>query len=102
MLNAHIHETLEHKNLRDILGGMISTYNGLPVEFIQKQIEKLQADLEAAKKYEAAQIMMRQMDWKEHDVSDETEHWCDSKMSFIGTEEEYNVLIQTIEANKAC
>lgn len=99
--NTQIHQTLPNANVRDHLALMIEqNWNALPVEYIEEQIKKLQADLQRRKAYEAAETMIQQMGWQQHDLSDETvkdgEYW----LPFIGTQEEYEQVKAIAESQR--
>ena len=87
--NTQIHQTLTNANVRDHLALLIEQNwdaGMLPIAYIEEQIKKLQADLQRHKVYEAAEIIIQQMGWKQHDLSYETvkdgEYW----LPFIGTQ----------------
>lgn len=98
MRNDVIHKMNSDSDIRDFLskeyesGYKKSGYRGS--SYLRKEIEKLQQELENAKKYEAALSLIYSRGWKVYDISDYISDYNPDKFfPFVGTEEEYKFLI---------
>lgn len=121
MRNNKIHEHLEKAEVRDLISkGFVDcindevkvmknryyhNYEGNPldiyVEQAQQRYDDAKIQLEVAKKRQALGIITKMMGWEDFDVSDETTGEYDKHlMSFIGTQEEFDQLIITIDNEK--
>lgn len=94
MKNLEKHEGLDSKELRELLAkGLEKTSYVSSIELLTIQLKKIEEDLKLAKEREAYKVIMVKFGWKEIDVSDEIEDFRgDSYFSFVGTEEEKNVI----------
>jgi G3E family GTPase len=120
MKNSQIHKELKDKEIRDFLAQQLVTLfdeeiknNELkPIPHIddvlehliqttEQEIERLKKRLQIYRAKQAILQIIKKQGWNEFDVSDETEkdslHM--SKMSFIGTDKEYNHLLEIINGN---
>lgn len=119
MKNNNIHDHLPKAEVRDLISkGFVDCindeaqlmrrhdrYEGKPldvqVKLAQQRYDEAKTKLELAKKRQALGIITEIMGWDEFDVSDETIGEYDKHlMSFIGTQEEYDQLIITIDDEK--
>lgn len=66
------------------------------VERLENQLNELQIQLENVKKYIALKKLMQERGWTMWDVSDEVPYTNGAFYPFIGTEIEYNLLIDQI------
>lgn len=102
MKNQHIHKGLDKSEIRDFLGKRI--FKGLSVhspQYIKKQIKELQEELILAQQEEAIITITKLIGWNGFDISDEIEDYStDTYMNFVGTEEEYQDLINKIKEKK--
>lgn len=94
MKNLEKHEGLESKELRELLAkGLEKTSYVSSIELLTIQLKKIKEDLKLAKEREAYKIIMAKFGWKDIDVSDDIEDFTgDSYYSFVGTEEEKNII----------
>jgi hypothetical protein len=85
-----IHNGLEKSEIRDFLAKNTRYgYDG-EVDFLEKEIARLNEQLEKAKTSQASRDLIKTNGWKEHDVSDEVKYNEDSYFHFVGTAEEYD------------
>lgn len=117
MKNSQIHKGLKDKEIRDFLAHQLvelfeeeTTNNKLKVlpyneDIFETLIQRTEQEIECLKKRlqiyrdrQAIVVLIKKQGWEEFDISDETEK--DSlhmlKISFIGTEKEYNHLLEII------
>lgn len=85
-----LHESFPNSDVRKTLSRMAyKAFLYLKPEDIKKQIKELEDALEESEKAHAALKLIKAMDWKEHDFSDETGPAPDDNYySFVGTDEE--------------
>lgn len=116
MKNSEIHQGLENAYLRDYFA--ISVMKNFEKEYstklehvcfdienpwestilkTEKTIEYEKKRLEIFKERQALFCLIKAQGWKEHDVSDETEKDLDGWLNFVGTEEEYDVFIESLK-----
>ena len=114
MKNSEIHKNFPHAELRDFLSEAIQknikeetrlsnefngiSYNGYSLDTsilsIENELLHLAKRLKIRKERRAILSIIEMQNWKEFDVSDETERDNDNRwMSFIGNEEEYHDLM---------
>ncbi len=97
MKNVDIHNGLKDKEIRDFLSQSIpkiSDFVGNEIH-CREMIEKYQKGLVIAQKYSGALRLLEQMGWSEHDVSDDIDDFePDTYFDFIGTKEEYHLLLE--------
>lgn len=101
MDNENIHNGLKNKEIRDYLsktrhkeyrGGYTDN-----VEWFEKQIKEFEVMLEHAKIVRAINQLIESNRWEEFDVSELIEWNHETYFSFIGTQEEYEMLIEKIK-----
>ncbi len=101
MKNSKIHSMYSESMIRDFLskeyeeGYKKSGYQS--VSSIEKQIEKLQKELEYAKKRESSIVLMTDKGWDVFDVSDCIEDYGPDFFPFVGTKTEYDYFIAQCE-----
>ena len=125
MKDNEIHKGLDKAEIRDFLSQSIynyyseqteintkhntdsaeicRNYNGIDytIKYYELDIERSQKILKAATNLKATQIIIEQMGWDEHDVSDEVRKTNDKYcLSFIGTQNEYDLLMKKINKEK--
>ena len=125
MKDNEIHKGLDNVEIRDFLshsiynyyaeqaeisrkydtdsGEICRNYNGIDytIKYYELNIERNQKMLKAATKLKAKQIIIKQMGWDEHDVSDDVRKTNDMYcLSFIGTQNEYDLLMKKINKEK--
>jgi len=117
MKNSEIHKGLPECEIRDFFASMLAgifdkecenkkhtiPYDGKnPFEWSIKddeaQIEMLRTKIKLTQQKMALITLMKERDWKEHDVSDDTERDLPYRLhlSFIGTDEEHEKLLDLI------
>ena len=89
MKNAEKHNGLDKTEIRDFLAKQVGYgYEG-EVDNIKKRISDLQAELEMAKRSQAARDLIVLNGWENFDVSDDVEDYKSGEyFPFIGTQEE--------------
>jgi len=89
MKNAEKHNELDKSEIRDFLAKQVGYgYEG-EVDNIKKRIADLQAELEIAKRSQAARDLISLNGWESFDVSDDVEDYKSGEyFSFVGTQEE--------------
>jgi len=110
MRNSEIHNGLDKADVRDVIAqGLINSYgressvygysSGTRLEQAAEKLRIAKENYEAIKEQEAFITIMKSLGWEEFDVSDETfkDHEEKFWLSFIGTQEEYEVLIKQLE-----
>jgi hypothetical protein len=99
MKNKDIHQGLSQAEIRDFLANAYERSWTLgTVSSLEKQIEELQAQLIVAKKHAAASQLVEHQGWETWDISDEVPYNSSTYFPFVGTEEEYNVLLEAIKS----
>lgn len=123
MKNSEIHKGLHKSEIRDFLSqSLIQCFDDegtqqnikeerdkhlrdsyYPIDYnilmTKSTIEYQVARLAILERRKAIDLIMNNMNWKKHDVSDETskDHKFSLYMNFIGTDEEYKTLINSIK-----
>lgn len=120
MKNTEIHQRFDKSEIRDFLSKSICDYyknlseindekmnknhfNLTGFEYTirscENEIEYQQKLLTITKKVNAAVTLIENLGWEEFDVSDDTEKDSNMKlaMNFIGTEDEYRLLLDVIK-----
>ncbi len=101
MDNENIHDGLDKKEIRDYLakarhkeamGGYTSN-----VEWFEKQVKEFEVMLEHAKIVRAINQLIESNGWKEFDVSEHVKWSHETYFSFMGTQEEYETLVEKIK-----
>ena len=89
MKNADKHNGLDKAEIRDFLANLLGYgYDG-EVDNIKKRISDLQAELEIAKRSQAARDLIALNGWENFDVSDDVEDYKSGEyFQFVGTQEE--------------
>lgn len=99
MKSDDIHVSLEGKEVRDFLGKQYRRVSmlglGGSVEWLEKRIAELQEQLKNRKEYLAVTSLINSQGWEAFDVS-EYVPYNDAYFNFIGTEEEYEALVEKI------
>lgn len=100
MKNKDIHKGLPKAEIRDFLAEQYkhTSWASGTVSYLEKQIEKLQAQLIMAKKHEAALQLIESQGWETWDISDEVPYNSDTYFPFVGTEEERDALLEAIKS----
>ena len=103
MKNADIHKAFGKVDIRDFLAQRYEEAQdetlGRSSQSIEEEISVLQEKLRFAKQYEAVLELAQSQDWTFWDVSDEIEGWNrETYMPFLGTEEEYITLVETLRS----
>ena len=91
MKYTEMHEGFAQKEIRDFLGKEISeTWATSSVDHLEKEIKKLQVELETARRHQALIALMKHMGWEDFDVSDFVERiGNDCWPQFVGTKKDY-------------
>jgi len=118
MKNSEIHGGLKQKDIRDFLSrslrnfmerlidnskNVVIPYTDEPyvyaIQKAEQDIKSLTEQIEIYKGIQASLRLIKMNGWDEFDVSDETEKdkGTKLKMAFIGTQEEYEQLLETIK-----
>ena len=103
MENNNIHKEFANKEIRDFLAQELRDVRmqGLvDSEYAQKQIYTFQKLLIIAKKYEAVLVLIKEKGWDDWDISEHLHYNSKTYFPFVGTEEEYNELIEIIETEE--
>lgn len=103
MKNSEIHNELDDKEIRNFLAKELykSRIIGcVGVKYIEVEIERLQKNLEAAKRYEGIVSLIEKMNWKEFDIGDYVHYDSETYFPFLGTQEEYERLKDKINIEK--
>lgn len=102
MKNEDIHKGLFQTDIRDFLAREYErswTIGGGDIAFLEKEIAELQDMLTKAKKRQAIRLLIESQGWEDWDVSDEVPYNSSTYFPFVGTEEEYDVLIKELKGN---
>ena len=90
-------QDLRDKNIKEIVSYRNDDHYEWAIESDMKQIEYLQRNILITRKFQAILELIKSAGWDEFDVSNETEQDIKNKwMPFIGTEAEYNDLLEII------
>ena len=120
MKSTEIHEGLENKEIRDFLSmtfvksfeestkSKMKDIDGnlkgidLRIAVVERDLAAINNELTGLKEMKAVQIIVEKQGWQEFDVSDETFNDTGYKMwmNFIGTQKEYDKLIDKINNEK--
>jgi len=99
MKNEDIHKGLSQAKIRDFLANEYKRNRVLgTASSLEKEIEKLQAQLIMAKKHEAARQLIESQGWEDWDVSNEVPYNSSTYFPFVGTEEEHDALLEAIKS----
>jgi hypothetical protein len=103
MKDTELHNNLEKKEVRNVLAKMLvdaGSSNKQPIYIHQKgwdgsidnakqHIEYYKKEVEKYETYKAVEILSKQYNWQEYDLSDYIEKTGRLYMSFFGTKSEY-------------
>ena len=99
MESKEIHKGFNQSEIRDLLakelrdseerGGIGGDYTE---KYLEKQIESMKETLKYVKKTNALRLLVKEMNWEEWGVDNKEIY-----SSFIGTEEEYNKLVEAFK-----
>lgn len=95
-----IHSHLDDANIRDFLSKSfreatkVSGY--LSVKHLEQELERIKAQIVAAKAAEGIEALIEKNGWKEFDVSDDVPFDGETYFSFLGTQKEYVALMKKI------
>jgi hypothetical protein len=94
MKNKEVHQQLSQPNVRDFLANLCKGHSFIgEVDYLEKQITKLQERLLVARNFESAHTIIVNNGWGIHDISDDiSDYSSETYFSFIGTEEELEAL----------
>jgi ribonucleotide reductase beta subunit family protein with ferritin-like domain len=100
--NETKHIGLDKKDLRDFVGKTLQQYHHFyeKQEDVLKEIETLKNKLKEIKIRDGLMELMKQLNWKDYDVSDYIDYKFETYFNFIGTDDEYNKLINTLKLIK--
>lgn len=99
MKNKDIHRGLPRAEIRDFLANEHKRNWVLgSVPLLEKEIEELQERLVRARKHQAANQLIKSQGWETWDVSDEVPYNSSTYFPFVGTEEEYDALLEVIKS----
>jgi len=98
MQNVNIHDDFEEKDIRDFLGRQyqrtsMQALSG-SVEWIENEIARLQKQLKSVREHLAVKELLKMQGWEAFDISDEVPYNPDTYFNFVGTEQEYEALIE--------
>ena len=102
MKNAEKHNELDKAEIRDFLAKQVGYgYEG-EVDNIKKRIADLQAELEIAKRSQAARDLIAINGWEYFDVSDHVEDYKPGEFfPFVGTQEELDRVFGLYDTEQA-
>jgi len=97
------HDNFDKKEIRDFLGKQLQEVydKGFPnLKYAEEQLEEWKIRVEIAKKGEALRGMFEELGWDEHDVSDHIKYNPKTYFCFVGTEDEHQQYIKSLEDSK--
>jgi hypothetical protein len=99
MINENIHDHLSDKEVRDYLSREYQkSIVGIDsVEWIQKEIERLQNIMEISLIRQAVKKLIDDRGWQVFDISDKIPYNRETYFDFVGTVEEYENLLRIME-----
>lgn len=104
MKNENIHIGFTQKEIRDFLSqersdAMIKS--GLvSVEYAEEQVNHFKNILKHAKRVEAVNCLISEKGWEGWDISGNIPYNSETYFSFLGTKEEYDKLMKTLQEEK--
>ena len=96
--NEDIHENFSQQEIRNYLAKELEL-NGciyVSVKYIEEQIEKYQELLKQRKNYESVLHLIKERGWEDWDVSEYVLYNEETYFPFVGTEEEFNKLLELV------
>lgn len=99
MKNENIHEGLSQQEIRDYLAKELELNGGMyvSIKYIEEQIGKYQEFLKQRKNYESVLCLIKEKGWEDWDVSEYVPYNKEAYFPFIGTEEEFNKLLELLK-----
>lgn len=97
--NENIHEDFTQKEIRDYLAKELELFGGtfVSIKYIEEQIEKFHELLKQRKNYESVFCLIKEKGWEDWDVSDYVSYNKETYFPFIGTEDEFNKLLELLK-----
>lgn len=96
------HNDFEKREIRDFLAKKIQDVwnSGYPnLEYAEEQLKFWKNQVEIAKRGKVIEAMIKELGWKEHDVSDHIEYNKETYFAFIGTDEECFQYLNSLKGN---
>ena len=97
--NKDIHKSYSQQEIRDYLAKELELNGGIfvSIEYIEEQIEKYQEFLKQRKNYESVLCLIKEKGWEDWDVSEYVPYNKETYFPFIGTEDEFNKLLELVK-----
>ena len=88
MKDKDIHKGLDKKEIRDFLGKELTECVCSSLEWAEKKFKEAEENLKDARKMDSIKQIMKELGWKDFDVSDLVEYDQKTYFDFIGTVKE--------------
>ena len=96
MNNNDIHNGLDKKEIRDLLGQWLWREGALgtssEIKYLEKELERIKERLIHCRNHQAVIALINSNGWKDFDVSENIPYNNDTYFPFIGTKEEFEDL----------